>query len=245
MKKLFSLFVIVSLMAACRKRESTPPPTSPKDFSGTMYVAASYDNSGKPSVMGQDVITANLIAFLNNTLPERVDLRNSNSPLLSTSAIPDIVIKSRTEVSITFVSQGTEFSNTIAYYTYPTANPPAKPKDIVKITYVFPNAGNFTPLKPGDKVTLGTFEAGTSVGFVLLKNGWDTATKTVNNSAVHFCSNDILNPEFDPNLKKHAVLINYSAENVVLIGFEDIDRTQPNCDHDFNDVVVYATATPK
>lgn len=63
-------------------------------------------------------------------------------------------------------------------------------------------------------------------------------------NAVHFCSNDILNPEVDPNLKKHAVLINFSAENKVLIGFEDRDRTLPNCDHDFNDLLVYCTVTP-
>ncbi len=76
-----------------------------------------------------------------------------------------------------------------------------------------------------------------------MKNAWNPSTKTINNTAVHFCSNDVLNPEYDQNLKKHAVLINYSVDNVVLIGFEDIDRTQNNCDHDFNDVVVYATIT--
>jgi hypothetical protein len=57
---------------------------------------------------------------------------------------------------------------------------------------------------------------------------------------VHFCSNDILNPEVDPKLKKHAVLIN-APDNRVLIGFEDLNRTLPQCDHDFNDVVVYST----
>ena len=82
---------------------------------------------------------------------------------------------------------------------------------------------------------------GTSIGFVLMQSAWSITTGTLDNNVVHFCSNDVLNPEVDPNLKKHAVLINYAPENKVLIGFEDIDRTEPKCDNDFNDVVVYAT----
>jgi hypothetical protein len=42
-------------------------------------------------------------------------------------------------------------------------------------------------------------------------------------------------------LKKHAVLINYASESKVIIGFEDLDRTKADCDHDFNDAVLYAT----
>jgi len=45
----------------------------------------------------------------------------------------------------------------------------------------------------------------------------------------------------DFKLKKHAVLISYAPENKILIGFEDTDRTNSQCDNDFNDVVVYAT----
>ena len=32
--------------------------------------------------------------------------------------------------------------------------------------------------------------------------------------------------------------------NKVLIAFEDLDRTTPVCDHDFNDLMIYATVTP-
>jgi hypothetical protein len=101
-----------------------------------------------------------------------------------------------------------------------------------------------TGLRAGDKIKIGRFQPGTSVGFVLLQKAWNTTTKVLNNKAVHFCSNDALNPEIDPKLKKHVVLINYPSENKVLIGFEDLDRTTSECDHDFNDVVLYATVTP-
>ena len=79
---------------------------------------------------------------------------------------------------------------------------------------------------------------------MLLENSWINGEGTINNNAVHFCSNDVLNPEVDPRLEKHAVLFNYSPENKILIGFEDVDRTLPQCDHDFNDVVFYCTITP-
>ena len=60
-----------------------------------------------------------------------------------------------------------------------------------------------------------------------MENAWNTTHHTFNNDAVHFLTNDALNPEVDPNLKKHAVLLPYTPENKVLIGFEDNDRTSP------------------
>ncbi|HEY0055308.1 MAG TPA: DUF4114 domain-containing protein [Pedobacter sp.] len=246
MKKLSLIFLIlVTIVSACRKK-TTPPASSPVDFTGTNYkTIGTFDESGKPQNMGQEVVSDGLKSFLNTSLPERTDLRKTNPELLTTKAIADISLTAKSNISITFVSQGTEFANTIAFYTYPANSPPAKAKDIKEITYVFPNTGATTTLKAGDKVNIGSFNPGTSVGFVLLKNAWNSTTKTVTSTAVHFASNDVLNPEFDPNLKKHAVLINYEPDKKVLIGFEDIDRTQPACDHDFNDVVVFATVTPE
>jgi hypothetical protein len=93
----------------------------------------------------------------------------------------------------------------------------------------------------GDKVNIGNFNAGTSIGFVLMQNAWKPKSSSLNNDAVHFCTNDALNPEVDPKLKKHGVLIYYAPEKKGLIGFEDIDRTTKECDNDFNDVLIYAT----
>jgi len=92
-------------------------------------------------------------------------------------------------------------------------------------------------------VKLGNFEPGISIGFVLMQDAWSPKKHDLNNDAVHFCTNDALNPEVDPKLKKHGVLISYPPTKKVLIGFEDYDRTSSGCDNDFNDVVVYATVT--
>jgi hypothetical protein len=205
----------------------------------------SYDASGEPAYLTTpDTISSQLLSFLNNTLSEGVNLTTTHPELLTNKAIADIAITQPSDVFITFVSQSGGYTNTFAFYTYPTTQPPASTEDIKTITYVFPNSGMLTPLHRGDKVKIGRFDPGTSIGLVLLQKGWDTTMHTLNNKVVHFCSNDVLNPEVDPNLKKHAVLINYPAENKVLIGFEDLDRTLPACDNDFNDLLLYATVTP-
>jgi hypothetical protein len=239
MKKYTPLLIIILVFAACKK----DPVTVPVKFTETTYqTLASYDTSGVPSnLLPRDVISSDMKSFIQTSLPEKKDLRTTNNELLTTKAIADIKITQTSDVFITYVSQVTQSTNALAFYTYPTNNPPASAKDIKQIIYVFPSVGLGTKLQAGDKVKLGRFEVGTSIGFVILKDAWNTTTKSLDNNAVHFASNDVLNPEVDPNLKKHAVLINYAPENKVLIGFENTDRTTDKCDHDFNDVVVYAT----
>ena len=242
--KLSSILILVLCLWACKKEDKSV--TKPVEFTETTYQPlGTFDNSGKPDyLLTKDVVSSNMLTYISSTLPEKTDLRTSHPELLSSTAIADIAITQSSDVYITFVSQGTALSNTIAFYTYPTNQQLASAKDIKTITYIFPNAGSGTLLQAGDKVKIGRFTAGTSIGFVLLKSGWNPSTHAVDSKAVHFCSNDVLNPEVSPSLKKHAVLINYAAENKVLIGFEDVDRTEPACDHDFNDVVLYASVVP-
>ena len=243
MKKITSLFIVIMMVIACKKEAVTKPVS----FTSTNYqTLGTYDTSGVPSylLMPRDVISADLQTYIKTTLIEKSDLRKTNPELLTTKAIADIPITKPSNVVITFVSQLTYSANALAFYTYPTNTPPATPKDIQTIIYIFPSIGLGTKLKAGDKVNIGRFDVGTSIGFVLMRDAWNAASKTLDNNAVHFLSNDVLNPEVDPNLKKHAVLINYPPENKLLIGFENTDRTSAQCDHDFNDVVVYATVTP-
>ncbi len=245
MKKITPIIFALFILTACKKEKA--PTTVPVKFTATTYgYLGSFDDNGRPTnyLATKDVISSSLSTYLNATLPENKDLRKTNPDLLSSKAIADISLNQKSDVSITFVSQGAYLSDAIAFYTYPTGNSPKSAAEITNITYIFPLAGLKTTLQPGDKVKIGTFGAGTSIGFVLMQNGWDVNKKNVNNDAVHFCTNDALNPEIDPNLKKHAVLINYTPENKVLIGFEDVDRTAANCDHDFNDIIIYATVTP-
>lgn len=244
MKKLTILLAVLTAATSCKK--NITPSTEPVYFTSTTYqTLGTYDTTGKPGYLenNRDVISSNLQTFMSNTLPEHADLAKSHPEFFSSSAIGDIAVTEKSTVYLTYVSNGAALPNAFAFYTYQTNNPPKNPNDIKSITYAFPNVGFACPLKPGDKVKIGTFEPGISIGFVLMQSSWNSISKQLDNNAVHFCSNDVLNPETDPSKKRHAVIINYAPENKFLIGFEDLNRTDPYCDNDFNDVILYATIT--
>jgi len=236
------IFLLLLVIASCQK----DPLSKPVSFTETSYnYLGTFDADGKPNyLLPKDNITPEMLSFLQTTLPERVDLRTTHPEWLSSSAIADIRITQASDVYLTYVSHGAGETNAVAFYHYPTNSPPASAKDIDSITYAFPNAGSKTKLVAGDKVWLGRFQPGTSLGFVLMQGAFDLTNHTLNNGAVHFCSNDVLNPEIDVNLKKHAVLIEYAPAGITFVGFEDLDRTLDVCDHDFNDVVLYTTVVP-
>ena len=244
---LHTLVFVAVLLCSCQKELSFEAPVSTEaEPTETKYLSlGTWDEWGKPNyLLAKDVISTSLNSFISSTLPERSDLASSHPELLSSAVTADIAINQSSDVYITYIFQGAGMTNTIAFYTYPTNKPPLKPTDLKTITYIFPNAGNGSTLVAGDKVKIGRFNAGTSIGFVLLQGGWNTTAKELENKVVHFYSTDILNPEPDPSLKKHVVSIKYAPENKALIGFEDLDRTRGDCDHDFNDVMFYVTVTP-
>jgi hypothetical protein len=238
-KQFFLFLGFVVALTACKKDLVTKP----VKFTETVYTNhGSWDNTGLPTGLLTDTISDGLLNFIRTTLPEGVDLTKSHPEFFSSSAIADIAVLETSDVYVTFVEQSGVYNNAMAFYTYLTHAPPASAKDIKNIVYFLPNAsGANTPLKAGNKIKLGTFDAGTSIGFVLMQKAWDSTKATLDNGAVHFCSNDVLNPEVDPAKKKHAVIVKYPPEDKVLVGFEDLDRTESWCDNDFSDVVFYCT----
>lgn len=232
-KNYLILFIILLMFNACQKPHN-----------GTSYqILGTYNSSGLPDYLLKDTITPALFSFVDSSLPNGHNLTNSNPEFFNNSAIADIVITQPSDVYITFVHGVSGFTNSVAFYTYPTNQPPTSAADLKLITYAFPNAGLYTALIPGDKVNLGKFSAGNTVGIVLMQNSWNLNTHTLNSSVARFFTTDALNPEADPKLKKHTVLINYATENKLLIGFEDTDRSSNVCDNDFNDVVIYCSVT--
>ncbi|MDN3582060.1 hypothetical protein [Mucilaginibacter flavus] len=87
-----------------------------------------------------DVITANLLSFINTSLPETIDVRKLHPQHLQSSATADLNITQTADVWITFVSEGAGYLNSLGYYTYPTGTPPQTATDIKNVTYIFPNA---------------------------------------------------------------------------------------------------------
>ncbi|MFP5039655.1 LruC domain-containing protein [Parasediminibacterium sp. JCM 36343] len=216
----------------------------------TLTGATSADALGKPTYLEptNDTISSDLLANLSYSLPESKALPGSKGQsYLDNSATSDIIMSDTATVWLTFVSEGAGNRNTLGYYTYPTGNPPTKLADITNITYIFPNTsfkGSGGNLTSGNKVKLGNFGKGTTIGFVLFSDGWYSSKGYgyVNTAAKAFFTDAYLNPETLPALKKHTVLLQY--KNLLLIGFEDLDRSAASCDQDFNDVVYYVSANP-
>jgi len=220
----------------------------------TVYVFDTADVLGVPTnlVFPNDTINPDLIKTITSILPEQKSLMKSvqGSSYLNSNATSDIVLTQQSDVYTTFVYEGAGYHNSLGYYTYPTNNPPVSVADIKKITLIFPNCkyvGDGGGLVAGNKVKLGNFPAGTTIGFVLYAAGWNSYASVNTNVRAYF-SDSYLNPETVDTLQKHSILINYldpaTNRNLYLTGFEDYNRQSSGCDNDFNDVMFYTTSTP-
>jgi LruC domain-containing protein len=211
---------------------------------------STYSGNGRPDniLPVQGNVSAGLLSFINASLPDGQDLRITRPQYLANAAKDNIEVVQRGEVFITFVSEGAGNLNSVGFYTYPTGFPPATVNDIDRIRYIFPNASDGISgggLNAGDRVSLGTFNPGTTIAFVLLADAWDSGpAKTVISGGLKFYTDNEYNPESDPNLTKHSVLLNYGAESLYVIGFEDLRRDNAQNDQDFNDLLLYASANP-
>lgn len=241
-------FIIPTANKSTQNSKSTQ---STKTMDASYSYMGVYDDNGRPNYLTPQVgeVSASLLNHINSSIPDGSDVRVHHPAFLANSATQTLNLVKTGEVFVTFVSEGAGLTNSIAYYSYPTNNPPTNASQISNVKYIFPNASSIGAggtMISGDRVSLGTFNAGTSVGILLLSNGWDSATKTVKNNVSKFYSNKEYNPESTDALKKHIVLLNFAQEDIFVIGIEDLNReTETFCDHDFNDVVLYADCFPK
>lgn len=193
----------------------------------------------------RDVISSTLLAYINASLPESQPVPTYHPTYLAGGKKTTLDIIDLADVWLTFVHEGAGWKNAIGYYTYSTDTPPQSLDDISTINIVFPNLsyqGSGGGLKSGDKVNLGRFEPGTSIGIVLLANGWDTYSSEGYYYLI-FADNN-LNPESDPSLRQHNVLLWDEENELFLLGFEDINREERGCDQDFNDAIMFVTSNP-
>lgn len=215
----------------------------------TFNYVGSYNNQGVPDYLEpeRDAISAVLLEYINASLPEKQPVPQYHPTFLANGRKTTLDIEETADVWVTFVHEGAGFRNAIGFYTYNTLTPPQSIDDISTVNVIFPNlsfAGSGGGLYSGDKVNIGQYDAGTSIGLVLMADGWD-GTNSEDYYHIVFADN-ILNPETDNNLKQHNVLL-WDAENeLFLIGFEDIlrDHRPFRCDNDFNDAILFVTSNP-
>ncbi len=219
-----------------------------------------WDYNGEPqALMTPDVVSSSLLAGIRNTLPEGISVITTKPYLLSDNTSTKIIEDAN--VFLTFLHEGAGYQNSMGYFVYQTNNPPTSASQIEEIL-VFPNISyaqeKYGALNSGDKVQLryknpvtkkfsDVFPAGTSIGWVLVAEGFEKKDSkkrgTVGgNDKNKFYSISSLNPEPANKERRHCVLLYDQQTQFSIIGFEDMLTTQG--DNDYEDVLFYASANP-
>ena len=204
-----------------------------------------YDANGVPDNLlpVDDYISQDLLDLVNNSLPEQYPVPVYNVQYLRDDLITDVQLNDSAEVWITFVHEGAGWRNALGYYTYDVATPPSSADDIAELRIIFPNAsftGSGGDMQSGNKVSLGTFSAGTGIGWFLVPNAWN-GTEALDLPGVKYSNKDF-NTFTADIYRQHTVLLKDEIREILLLGIEDTSR--PAGDNDFNDAVFYVSANP-
>lgn len=208
-------------------------------LSGQQWPIGYQQNIGKPDNLtyARDEYSRDFFRRISNALPES----ELNEAFITDDAGSTIHLTEEAEVFITFIHEGAGYRNAFGYFTFDPNNPPTSHEDVAE-TIVFPNL-SYPHMTRGHRLSIGTFPAGTHIGFFIAANGfwYDTGVKPF--KAPYYYSLQDLNPESDPALRQHTVLLYDEEVSEVIIGFEDLPRTWG--DNDFNDAVFSVKTTPE
>ena len=217
-----------------------------KSTVNNVYPMGTYNSNGVPSYLTpvNDPVDASMIQDINATLPEYINLTIGHPQYFAATNVQNLIIEEASDVWVTFVHEGAGYRNVLGYFRYNTGSPPANPAAIDSIHAIFPNvsfSGSGGGLASGNRVHLGVFPPGTTIGWVVIADGFRNGTITSGNWTLY--SNKNLNPEANADKKQHAVLCNDIGRGKFLLSFED-QRRDGSTDNDFNDAVFYVTANP-
>lgn len=235
---------------------------------GNLLALGNWNSMGTPDYMLPRIkLDGELINNIMYNLPESKNgighKGDPNGLIKENQAIGDIKILQETEVNLVFMHEGASMSNTIAYYCYPTANPPASKDDLTRIIAIpnFSFALSGGELSSGDRVALkywdgqvfhNKFPAGISIGWCLIASGYNREKDIVNgNSQFIYYSDPRFNPEQQTIKQQHCVALYDKSDKIVALGFEDQNRERVSADgqflsdSDFNDAVYYVETSVK
>jgi hypothetical protein len=216
----------------------------PSSTSSSYNFLGTYTSNGTPLYLEDpsDVVSSETLEVITNSLPDNYPVPDYNPQYITSSYDTDIKIEATADIFVTFVREGDDYNNAFGYYTYDINSPLTSPPAKEDITIIFPNVSaedSGGGLQIGDKVKIGTFEAGTGIGFVLLVDGWSSTQEDVLEGELQLYSDIGLNPESDESLRTHNVILNDPTNERLILGFEDIRRDDIASDQDFNDAIFY------
>ena len=246
----FSLAEPITVSSRSLDASSYPPTRELKPYEkeGLNYIDT-FDKEGRPTSIVNRPLDSKFLADINASLPEYKPVPQHNPAYLDTGKGATIkIVDKEADVWVTFVHEGASYKNSLGYYTYPTAEgAPADVKEL-DITIIIPNASlgpaGGGSMYAGDTVYIGRYPEGTSIGWVMYAYGWDSTRQAVRDRSGRYFSDYQYNPEEKEAEKLHSVVLYDNEQQVLVTGFEDVERTAGRSDNDFNDLVFYALVNP-
>ncbi|MDD4310802.1 MAG: DUF4114 domain-containing protein, partial [Candidatus Cloacimonetes bacterium] len=218
---------------------------APKSKAWAYLPGMTFNSQGVPAPMTSVPLEPDFLTRVNTTLPERYSVPQYHPHYLNPQNQTNIKIDEPAEVWITFVHEGAGNKNALGFHTYPSATVPQTTNDVGIKTILLPNAslvGSSGGMQAGDTMYLGIFNPGTTLGWFLVANGFQSGANVSTTAPIYY-SNTHLNPEAAADDKQHSILVYDSISERLLIGFEDLNRTTGS-DEDFNDLVFFVTVNP-
>lgn len=206
-----------------------------------------YNYYGRPFPRTQTHFDSDFFNRLNATLPEGMELPSSHPHYMETTNSVNLNLIEDADVWVTFVHEGADYLNSLGFYQYDTDDQPQNTTEISDHTIFMPNAslnGSGGQMRAGDTIKLGQFNAGTTIAWFMVSNGFVPGyPPRVNTTAPVYYSDPHLNPEPNEDLRKHSVMVFDEVSQTFVVGFEDLPRLDES-DDDFNDVVFMLTVNP-
>lgn len=232
---LHQLFTVVILLISLSSVAQLP----------SIKYLGTFNSSGTPDYLegSNETVSQDFVDRISAAVPENMPVPDYHPSYLNNNYSADIVLIQEADVFISFVLEGAGYRNVLGFYTYPTGFPPETVAAIDSITIIFPNVSKLHSggqLLPGNTVNIGSFDAGTTIAFVVFANGWNGSTVTYGKWQ-HY-SDKNLNPPSDTSYRQHSIVLYDNITERHVISFEDI--TRPGGDRDFNDAVFFGTTSP-
>jgi len=145
---LITLASIIGLVA-CQKGKMKAAQSGPVPISGNYYYMGGFtcgNYKGLPDYLESngDHISQSFLNEVNASLPESKPVPTNNPSYLASSNELDVVVEEKSDVWVTFVTEGAGYRNTLGYYVFDSDNPPSSPAQIHSIFVIFPNASLFS-----------------------------------------------------------------------------------------------------
>jgi LruC domain-containing protein len=220
---------------------SDPIATTPKEEDGVSYIDT-FDENGRPDSISALALSQDFFGVVNNALLSFNANKSTDENFVTSLTEGTLDIETAANVWITFIHARAGQSNTLGYYTYETASGRPETLTFEQIKVVFPNSsyqdGEEGALDSGDTLYIGNIDANTSLGFVLISDGWNQETGKIDTEQQIIASEPELNSTLGTNVAHQQQLTSIlydEDDSVFLVGMEDTEHTYQ--DYNFSDLV--------